>query len=154
MSAGTGRQLFGSWRPLEDRAAAVEDGFAEAGRAVGLELDAPIMHWVDNDSIVPLFCINTTRVQDARPAVISSFVLDGDSAFNGRLDVLAGMLPGQTLSAASSAVLSARFPYVTPGGSVRMRCAPDSEGERELLTTSSSMAAISTTAVLASCWKC
>lgn len=125
-----GDTLFGNWRPLEDRAAAVEDGFAEAGRAAGLELDAPIMHWVDDDSLAPLFCINTTRVQDARPAVISSFALDGDSAFNGRLDVLAHMLPGQTLSAASSAVLSARFPYVTPGGSVRMRGAADTEGKR------------------------
>ncbi|HOY28826.1 MAG TPA: hypothetical protein PLR96_07615 [Flavobacteriales bacterium] len=125
-----GDTLFGLPRILHDRAAAVEDGFAAAGRAVGLELDAPITHWVDNDSIVPLFCINTTRVQDARPAVISSFALASDSAFNGRLDVLADMLPEQTLSAASSAVLSARFPYVTPGGSVRMLCAPDSTGVR------------------------
>lgn len=116
-----GHSWSGNRQLLDDRAAAVEDGLIDAGGTVGLALDTPITNLMRHQGNLPLLCINTTRVQDARPAVISSFDLTNDSAFSGRLDLLAKLVPGQSLSAASSAVLSARFPYVTPGGSLRMR---------------------------------
>ena len=50
--------------------------------------------------------------------MVSSFNLQYDPAFSGRIDVLAGLPPGTTLNATGAAVLSARFPYVTPGGSL------------------------------------
>ncbi len=107
-------------RLLEDRAAALEDGLAASGRSVGLQLDSPITQWFDRDPSFPLLCINTTRMQDARSGVISTFAIDHDPAFSGRLDVLGAMDPGRTLSASSCAILSARFPYMSPAGGVPM----------------------------------
>lgn len=118
-----GDTLVGDWRPLEDRAAGVEDALIRAGRIARLALDTPMATGFAQH--LPLLCINTTRVQDARPAVIASFNLTGDSAFSGRLDVLAGLPAGSAISMAASAVLSARFPYVTPGGSVPQRTCDD-----------------------------
>lgn len=107
-------------RLLEDRAAALEDGFSASGRSVGLHLDSPITQWFDRDPRYPLLCINTTRMQDAKPGVISTFAFGHDPAFSGRLDVLDAMDPARTLSASSCAILSARFPYVSPAGGVPM----------------------------------
>lgn len=107
-------------RLLEDRAAALEDGLAASGRSVGLRLDSAITQWFDRDPRYPLLCINTTRMQDAKPGVISTFALGHDPAFSGRLDVLDAMDPARTLSASTCAMLSARFPYVSPAGGVPM----------------------------------
>ncbi|HMN07031.1 MAG TPA: hypothetical protein PKD45_15050 [Flavobacteriales bacterium] len=107
-------------RLLEDRAAALEDGLSASGRSVGLHLDSSITQWFDRDPQYPLLCINTTRMQDAKPGVISTFAFANNPAFSGRLDVLDAMDPARTLSASSCAMLSARFPYVSPAGGVPM----------------------------------
>ncbi len=107
-------------RLLDDRAAALEDGLVASGDSVGLHLDRSITQWFDRDPRFPLLCINTTRMQDARSGVISTFTLYHDTAFSGRLDVLGEMDPTRTLSASSCAILSARFPYVSPAGGVPM----------------------------------
>lgn len=106
---------------LNDRAAALEDGLAEAGRSAGLELETAFLDLVDQRSNMPLLCLNTTRVQDAKPAVISSFQFKDDAAFSGRLDLLAEMPRDSTFRANSAAILSARFPYVSPAGSLPVK---------------------------------
>jgi hypothetical protein len=113
-----GHAWNGRYRLLQDRAAAVEDGLAAAGRDAQLPLDTAFTAVALGSPALPMLCLNVTRVQDAKPGVVSSFNLQNDPAFSGRIDVLAGLPPGTTLNATGAAVLSARFPYVTPGGSL------------------------------------
>lgn len=72
---------------------------------------------------LPIFFINTTRVANGSPGVISNIKLD--ASFTPRLDVL-GMLdsagdeniPFGDIHLSTAAVLSSRFPYLSPAANV------------------------------------
>jgi hypothetical protein len=66
---------------------------------------------------LPVLCINTTHMQDARPAVISTIKIN-DSIYGRKMDVLSLLPPGMSLQLSTSAILGARFPYVSPAGRI------------------------------------
>jgi hypothetical protein len=84
-----------------------------------------------NDSLygLPIFCINTTRMQDGSPAVISNIDMnDTNSYFNNRIDVLdllAHKGEERDMKISTAVVLGASFPYLSPAG--RIDC--DGTGE-------------------------
>ena len=80
----------------------------------------PLSYFLQNDraDVLPALCINTTRMQDGRPGVISTIDLD-TVIFGRRLDVLKTLKEGEDLNLSTLAVLGARFPYVSPAGRIR-----------------------------------
>ena len=70
-----------------------------------------------NSANLPILCINTTRMQDGRPSVISTVALDAQT-FNNRLDVLSIIPNGKDIKLSTSVVLGASFPYISPAGRI------------------------------------
>jgi hypothetical protein len=66
---------------------------------------------------MPLLFVNTTRMQDGNPGVVTNLRLDSN-LFNRRLDVLTLLDTGKDISLASGAILGARFPYLSPAGNI------------------------------------
>ncbi len=112
---------------IGDRAGALERSMEEAGDAVDLDLMKRSFHELCNMAAraphQPVLCLNTVCMQDARPGLLSTLRVD-DLTFNGRIDVLELLPPDETISLATAAVLSSRFPYVSPAGGIQ--AGPDS----------------------------
>ncbi len=66
---------------------------------------------------LPVLCINTTRMQDGRPGVISNIEVS-NSVFNGRIDVLGLLNEKQDMKLSTGIVLGASFPYLSPAGRI------------------------------------
>jgi hypothetical protein len=66
---------------------------------------------------LPILCINTTRMQDGLPSVISTIDLS-DYRFNQRLDFLDLLDEKKDIKLSTAVVLGASFPYVSPAGRV------------------------------------
>jgi hypothetical protein len=66
---------------------------------------------------LPILCVNTTRMQDGNPGVVSNLSLD-ESIFNKRVDVVKLLAKPLDFSIASGSILSARFPYLSPAGRI------------------------------------
>jgi hypothetical protein len=66
---------------------------------------------------LPILCINTTRMQDGRPGVISNIKLE-DKYFNSRIDVLSLLPADKDMKLSTAVVLGASFPYVSPAGRI------------------------------------
>lgn len=66
---------------------------------------------------LPVLCINTTRMQDGSPGVISNIKIS-DSVFNGRIDVLSLLNEKQDMRLSTGIVLGASFPYLSPAGRI------------------------------------
>lgn len=73
---------------------------------------------------LPILCINTTRMQDGLPTVISNIDLS-DYRFNKRLDFLDLLDEKKDIKLSTAVVLGASFPYVSPAGRV------DSSGKKD-----------------------
>lgn len=69
---------------------------------------------------LPILCINTTRMQDGRPAVVSTIDID-PLIFNNRVDVLEKLQEGKDMKLSTAVVLGASFPYVSPAGRIDER---------------------------------
>jgi hypothetical protein len=109
-------------KSIDDRSAALahametscgKDNFLYDSMATGLsqlvtQNDQPFNH-------LPILCINTTRMQDGSPAVISTVSL-GDPEFNNRHDVLDMLDSNVEMKLSSALVLGASFPYISPAG--------------------------------------
>lgn len=74
---------------------------------------------------LPILCINVTRMQDGNPGVVSNVKLDSLN-FNNRVDVLELMPPDKDIAMSTAAILSARFPYVSPAGRIDEEITKDS----------------------------
>jgi hypothetical protein len=72
--------------------------------------------FASNDFIPPIICVNTTRMQDGKPGIVSNIK---DSIFNSRVDVLGQLNPKQGLRISTTVVLGARFPYLSPAGRIQ-----------------------------------
>ena len=73
----------------------------------------------DSDYHLPILCINTTRMQDSRPGVITNINLTEDEAiFNYRVDVLGLLNESEDLKLSTAVVLGASFPYISPAGRI------------------------------------
>ncbi len=66
---------------------------------------------------LPILCINTTRMQDGLPAVISNIDFS-DPRFNQRLDFLDLLDEKKDIKLSTAVVLGASFPYVSPAGRI------------------------------------
>lgn len=66
---------------------------------------------------LPILCINTTRMQDGFPTVISNIDIS-DYRFNQRLDFLDLIDSAKDIKLSTAVVLGASFPYVSPAGRV------------------------------------
>jgi len=76
----------------------------------------------DSSYKLPVFCINTTRMQDGRPAVISNIDIgDTSNYFNNRIDVLSLLVSNgkeRDMKLSTAVVLGASFPYLSPAGRI------------------------------------
>jgi hypothetical protein len=116
-----GSDLAGHFIPgLRDRATALSDNMDYFAADVGNTFKRNVNEVVDTTGRLPILFINTTRVQEGTPAVVSSIKLKG---FSERLDVLS--LVDSTINRgygnirlSTAAVLGARFPYVSPAGNI------------------------------------
>jgi hypothetical protein len=109
---------------IDDRAAALADVMAERGGGK----DTLVQHYfnMDEDSLfdktgeLPFLFLNSTRVQDGRPGVNSLTQLPDKTQ---RIDILhdidiSDTVEGKSIKLCNAAILSARFPYVSPAGRV------------------------------------
>ncbi len=111
-------------RFIDDRAASLANVLANgsADPVINYQMNCNISEVFDYSGHLPVLIINTTRVDDGMPGVISTIQLPKHSQRIDVLNLLDSMsltqsrLGDMTLSTAS--VLSARFPYVSPAGSI------------------------------------
>ncbi|MEO5594192.1 MAG: patatin-like phospholipase family protein [Chitinophagaceae bacterium] len=67
---------------------------------------------------LPVLCINTTRIQDGRPGVITNINLAANKAiFSNRVDVIK-LLNKEDIHLSTAVVMGARFPYISPAGRI------------------------------------
>jgi Patatin-like phospholipase len=68
---------------------------------------------------LPILCINTTRMQDGRPGVITNFNLKADAdLFNKRVDLISLLGKDADMHLSTTLVMGARFPYISPAGRI------------------------------------
>jgi hypothetical protein len=116
-----GSDLAGHFIPgLRDRATALSNNMDYWSSDEKNVFEKNLDQVYDTSGRLPILFINTTRVQEGTPAVVSSIKLDG---FSERLDVLS--LVDSTyehgkgnIQLSTAAVLGARFPYVSPAGGI------------------------------------
>lgn len=70
-----------------------------------------------NGRLLPILCINTTRMQDGKPGIISNVRMDS-TIYGNRVDVLSLIPEGRDLHISSAVILGARFPYLSPAGRI------------------------------------
>jgi hypothetical protein len=127
MSRMLGHDFFVAMLPFStrgDRAKALTDALERAPKDSVLlksQLKVPFSELAVYKNKVttslPVLCINTTRMQDGQPAVISTIDID-PLTFNNRLDVLSKLNQGRDMKLSTAVVLGASFPYVSPAGRI------------------------------------
>jgi len=115
------KPVFGWLHGWGDRAAALEKAMeypADRNGYMGKMMRDNFSEFIPSDSNqLPIICINTTRVDDGSPGVVSSMHLDSSNRiFGKRLDVLNMVPPSRQMRISTAMVLGARFPYMSPGG--------------------------------------
>ena len=66
---------------------------------------------------LPILCINSTRMQDGLPTVISNISIT-DRRFNNRVDLLSILGEKRDIKMSQAVVLGASFPYLSPAGRI------------------------------------
>jgi len=127
MSRMLGHDFFVAMLPFStrgDRAKALTDALEQAPKDSILlksQLKVPFSQLAIYKNKVttslPVLCINTTRMQDGQPAVVSTIDID-PLTFNNRVDVLSKLNQGRDLKLSTAVVLGASFPYVSPAGRI------------------------------------
>jgi predicted acylesterase/phospholipase RssA len=117
----------------KDRGAALEESFEQYSDTLNSSLYKPYFNkpfstfsalGPDSNMLLPLLFVNTTRMQDGNPGLVTNLAVDAGQ-FNRRIDVpslLADTATGDSstdISMASAAILGARFPYLSPAGRIR-----------------------------------
>lgn len=109
-----------------DRAAALERSFeTSATEKVNGFLQVPFNERfsnfpaLKNDGSInlPVLFINTTRMQDGNPGVVTNLALD-QATFNNRVDVIKLLAKNADISLTSASIMGARFPYLSPAGRI------------------------------------
>ena len=106
---------------IDDRAAALEHAIDKGENSfLQQRFETPVSSLIPftngNDNL-PMICINTTRMQDGRPSVLSTIKIDY-AAFGERIDILETLKAGKDIKLSTAVVLGARFPYVSPAGRI------------------------------------
>lgn len=114
------RHLF-AFIPMYDRAAALEYAHEKVPneKIISNAMAAPfdIEMQQQNGLLNPILYINTTVMQTGVPAVVSNLNIDS-VLNNNRVDVLELLGDSSKLKLSTAAILSARFPYVSPAGKI------------------------------------
>jgi predicted acylesterase/phospholipase RssA len=103
---------------IYDRAAALENSLEEVPgqTAIAKKMGEPFSGFFPAGSgSMPILFINTTRMQDGRPAVVSNIKIN-DSIYGKRIDVLSNIPAYDDIRLSTAVVLGARFPYISPAG--------------------------------------
>ncbi len=66
---------------------------------------------------LPVLFINTTRMQDGSPGVVSNIKID-NNVYNKRIDVLSLLDEKKDMNLSTGVVLGASFPYLSPAGRI------------------------------------
>lgn len=109
---------------FDDRAATLERSWETAWqRAYGSDVLArPFDTLWDDGPTTPVLLLNTTLVETGDRAIVSPYAAapaDFAQVFPGAVDAHS-LFPGQSLRASTAVLLSARFTYVSPAGTVRL----------------------------------
>ena len=121
---------------IADRAASLAKALEQASGTGSMLYDSMATRFSEfitqknQPSHLPILCINTTRMQDGAPGVISNIRISGDPRFNKRLDVLDLLQEDQDMKLSTAVVLGASFPYVSPAGRI------DSKNNRDSILQS------------------
>ena len=109
---------------LSDRAGALEETVEAGARTVAdtlkAAMDEPFSNMLalrNQPSSLPILCINTTRMQDGNPAVVTNIRLNKD-IFNNREDVMDVLNDTLDMRLSTASILGARFPYISPAGRI------------------------------------
>jgi len=126
LSRMMGTDLYGYFLPIplndNDRAAALEKSMEyykndSVSKMMGSLFSRFALQ--SNPGRLPILCINTTRMQDGGPGVVSTISIKNDlKSFNDRIDVLNLLKEGEDINLSTAVVLGARFPYVSPAGNL------------------------------------
>ncbi|MEP7252018.1 MAG: hypothetical protein ABI683_06545 [Ginsengibacter sp.] len=81
---------------------------------------------------LPLFCINTTRMQDASPGVISNIDLS-DAYFNGRLEVLNMIDNKKDLKLSTAVVFGGSSPYINSAQRIDEKTIDSATGKEKII---------------------
>ena len=110
---------------LKDRAAALEMSFEESSRKTNDSAyqvpfyddfsKFPAMK--DGNIDLPILFVNTTRMQDGNPGIVTNLKPDS-GIYNERIDVVSLLGDNKDISITSGAILGARFPYLSPAGRI------------------------------------
>ena len=112
---------------VADRAAALEMSFERSTQSVDtpyyqLPFNEPFSNFPamrNGKTYLPILCVNTTRMQDGNPGLVTNLNISGDTGiFNQRVDVVNLLTKDQDISITSAAILGARFPYLSPAGRI------------------------------------
>jgi predicted acylesterase/phospholipase RssA len=109
----------------KDRAAALESSFEESSRnSDDSTYQVPFYDTLskftairDGRIYLPILFVNTTRMQDGNPGVVTNLKPDS-GIYNERVDVLNLLDGNKDISLTSGAILGARFPYLSPAGRI------------------------------------
>ena len=110
---------------VADRAAALESSFEKSSlknadstyRVPFYDTLSQFPALLKGHVFLPILCINTTRMQDGNPGVVTNLKLDSN-IFNNRVDVLKLLKKDEDITLTSGAILGARFPYLSPAGRI------------------------------------
>ncbi|NML20187.1 hypothetical protein HHL16_04850 [Pseudoflavitalea sp. G-6-1-2] len=109
---------------LPDRAGALEQTLEEGSATIPDSLKpamarpmSEMLSIGDTVNPLPVLCINTTRMQDGNPGVVTNIKLSRQY-FNDRVDVLDVLNDTLDMRLSTASILGARFPYISPAGRI------------------------------------
>lgn len=108
--------------PLDNRADALEKTMSASGDALLNDyFEKPLTELFDTTGALPILYVNTTQVDNGMPGVISNVLLPEGSQRKDVLSLVDSMSLdgyGSDMRLSTAAVISSRFPYVSPAGKV------------------------------------
>lgn len=112
----------------QDRGAAMESSFEKSAanhsdsNTYKVPFDTTLSSFTalkDGELSLPVLFVNTTRMQDGNPGVVTNLNLTvNQDIFNKRVDVVHLLDSNKDISIASGSILGARFPYLSPAGRI------------------------------------
>ncbi|WEK37131.1 MAG: hypothetical protein P0Y53_06425 [Candidatus Pseudobacter hemicellulosilyticus] len=118
------KYVFHINRQLPDRAGALELTMEEGARTCAdtlkVAMDQPFSQLLALNGQpydAPILCINTTRMQDGNPGIVTNIRLNREM-FNNRVDVMDILNDTLDMRLSTASVLGARFPYISPAGRI------------------------------------
>jgi hypothetical protein len=101
---------------VSDRAGALEESMEEGTEDTSFKVQFSALV-PDTLNHLPILCINTTRMQDGRPGVISNIKIQ-ENTFGKRVDVIGLLKKDTDMRLSTAVIMGARFPYLSPAGRI------------------------------------